>query len=209
MSLNKLFPNYEIKKDEDSSYNAFWCYLLSIELNQIGREVIALTGISNETLKNVLSSTKDVAVLVPKRKKDKRNPKMRKLALLFSNFCMTFSAPLPDLLNNSSYYPIQYQDIIRKIGIVKFTQFSGTLLWPHLIPQVSQRLLSVANRNNEIVVFFDHHTGDYDCWLDGDFNDVWTYNHETNSFDYFSGGGFAGWFEKRMLTEIKSIKKIS
>jgi len=125
------------------------------------------------------------------------------LALQFADdLAMLFDAPSSEYFDSGTSSPDEYLKVIRSLGACHFTQFSGHILWPPLIAQVGHEIASLLHDHttpSDIKPFFDHQTGDYDCWMDTNYDNVFYFAHETIAMKHYSQGGFANWFEKRFL----------
>jgi hypothetical protein len=72
-------------------------------------------------------------------------------------------------------------------------------MWPFALLQARDgiRLSMETNSYRKITPFFDDQSGNYECWLDDDFFDVWFFNHENGTFKLVSSEGWSGWFDKK------------
>jgi hypothetical protein len=130
---------------------------------------------------------------------------MWRLAVQYSpRLALVFCAASPDFLNFQQDLPEEFRKIAADLGSLHFSQFSGHLIWPSFIPETSCELQTRFDLDpaEPVSAFFDHHTGDYDCWKAHDSFDAWYLDHETATMSLYSTGGFPQWLEKRFQEHL-------
>jgi hypothetical protein len=152
-------------------------------------------------VRRTLLGAVDVAALLPKGARRRRDKRTWRLAIqLTDDHVFLFNAPVPEFLRASAGLPATYVRLVSALGTFGFSRFSGRTIWPNLIWPTSkdvERALRDAAMFSPVMAFYDHGTGDYDCWVGGSYTAVWSYDHEDSTLVRYSTGGLVGWFEKR------------
>jgi hypothetical protein len=200
MSLTDLIPNSEVITSPVSGLPPDWSRLLTMSRGDALGDIADCIGLGqrSQTRGQILGAT-ELAILIPRRKKDSRSPKTWTLAVQFEDtLAMLFNLPSAEMLKTSTGLPASYLETVSRLGACHVNQFSGHLIWPWFVERTAHEIASSITDASQrhIVPFYDHHTGDYDCWLSEDFGAVWCFEHEKCSFRPYTVGGFGEWFDK-------------
>jgi len=90
---------------------------------------------------------------------------------------------------------------------MRFDQQSGGLIWPAVVEKTANdvRLAQIdASTSKDFLPYYDHKTGDFDGWRDGDFNTSFVFNHETCKLEKYCDGGFVKWMEQRFEDNLNT-----
>jgi hypothetical protein len=147
-----------------------------------------------------IKAATDLGVIVPSRKRQKRLHCHWVLAIEYANSnALYFNWPSPEVLFNEMQVPGAYIQIAKNLGQMHISQSSGYLLWPAHIREVANDIafaLSESGDAKDVIPFYDQLTGDFDVWLDRDFETTFSYNHETRDCELYTIGGFHVWMER-------------
>jgi hypothetical protein len=207
MRLTQMFPTHDVVAGSRDDISPAWKRVLEMDNESARRAIIGMLGLPSDTRgARVIERGGEVALLVPKRKRDARNPRMWSLAIqLNDRYAMTFNNPSSELVPKIGGLPDVYVDLVSGIGVCQFTQSSGRMIWPARIPDVQQRihpLLSVALQNSEALPFYDHITGDFDCFVGDRPIEIVSFYHERGDFEHLLTGAFWEWLERRLLESL-------
>lgn len=121
---------------------------------------------------------------------------------------LLFSSPQGAQTHSNHEYPSEYIAILQELGPCQFSVNSGSLLD---LAQINERANVITGTVIDqddvglVLPFFDHRTGDYDCWRNKSHRDVWFFDHEAATLTRCFAGKFPEWFEWRLLQQVTSI----
>lgn len=211
MSLSHLFQDHEIIRDGTSEVPALWSHLLR------GSRDVALSWISdcmglNESSRmgKSVRDALDLGIIAPRRRRDKQSVRLWTLAVMYSpTQALLFDCPSQDVIYASITLPGQFVRIAVSLGSLRFDLYSGHVLWPAGVETVASNISQAIGESIpsiRVIPFYDHGTGDFDCWLENDFDSTVTYYHETCTYREYSKLGFVGWMERRFQEQLE-LKK--
>jgi len=197
MKLPGMFPECSVRSDPASDFPSAWNQMLADGPNHAGNRVSDRFELpQGSNTRAMLSDVVEIGVLVPRKKKDSKNQCTWRLCLLLPHeHAVFFYFPAMQFLSAQFESPAQYREVATCLGALQFSRFSGRLIWPTFVEEKSRQISQLCSRR--VIPFFNHLTGDYDCWVDDGFSDTWSYDHETCRLNLYSTGGFAQWFDKR------------
>jgi hypothetical protein len=199
--LERTFPSNELIRTGQQDVPIIWRSLLAVSVTEaVARvcEILQLRG--DSPLSKALSSAHDFAAVAPARRRDRAKFHMWRFAIIYSQHqTFQFYCPRDDFPVNTLRVDEHYARIVTLLGIFQFHVASGIVMWP-LESQRTAELLTVQT-GIELIPFYNHKTGDFDCWTPGSFDTTFTFSHETNSVSEYSRGGFAAWIEKRFCDD--------
>jgi hypothetical protein len=203
MGLAALFPNRDVVSSPTEAPCAKWSQLLSMERVSARSAIADSVGIpTSSTLGQLIRCDGELGLLIPKRRRDRNRSQMRALAIqLTPKYAMLFYRPAGEAFRETSLVPEAYLTLSREMGICRFTQYSGALLWPWEAAEAKVQisgLLKNRSEYTESIPFFDHGTGDFDCFSDSTGGDVVCFLHERGEFVPVISGPFTNWFEYRL-----------
>jgi hypothetical protein len=195
-----MFPDTDLVRSPVPGTPPLWQELFSTQ-REIGLAHLAdaMSLPSQSTFRQTIMCAQDFAMVLPRRKRQKKQIRMWYLAVQYSpSQALFFHPPTPQLLACRDEFSEEYQRIISSLGSLRFSESSGHLMCPSFIAEDSANLQQRYGRAwpEPVHAFFDHHTGDYDCWKGRDFGKVWYLDHETGEMTLYSTGGFPVWLEK-------------
>jgi hypothetical protein len=198
MGLAELFADTDVIASPSSEMPEMWQRLLNAGAAEATRTIAALVGLSDGSdARKILSSADELGVLLPKRRRERKKRETWRLALsLRHDITMLFYPPRGEWLASHQSYPDAYWNLVRQIGVFRFTQDAGCLLWPQIVVAKAAEMAGILDGKHPLP-FFSLETGDYDCWFDWTGFDTWQFDHETQKLSLYCSGGFAAWFERR------------
>ncbi|MCY2963513.1 MAG: hypothetical protein NT069_07655 [Planctomycetota bacterium] len=140
--------------------------------------------------------TADLGLIPPSSLRDRRNARLWKLALAYSEGdAIWFNYPGDEFLTHRVFLPSDYLCLVSRLGTLQFGRASGVMLWPRSI----EDSLSSVNRRTQtkLVPFYTHGTGDFDCWRAGDYSSIVFHDHETGADTQVCSASLAAWIEMR------------
>jgi hypothetical protein len=208
-----IFPQFDVLHSPLEGMPLEWARLISTPNREHLERLGAILGLAEQSVaRRALASCHDVGMLVPKRQRDKGNRRMWELGLLYDSVhAMLFSFPDSEFLQGCTDVSPQYFHALSTLGAFRFHQDSGRVIWPFVIPKISNNLAAAMGdqQPRSITPFYDHLTGDYDCWLDRDFDTTWHYAHETQRLTRYASGCFGVWIERRFSATLCRDRKDS
>lgn len=198
MPLDSLFSGCDVIRDLSTDVPSVWHDLLAIPRRAALLLITESLGLSQGScLSDAIVSSGDFGVIAPRRRRDRLDSRMWTLAIMYSqSHSLLFNCPASDFLKCSMGTPYTYLRVVTQLGSLRFDKYSGHLIWPAMMQQIASDIHLVTD-SHDVLPYFDHKTGDYDCWLDGDYSTTYFFNHETVSFNKYSQGEFGTWLEKR------------
>lgn len=208
MRLDSLFPDYEMLSSSIDRLPNEWNRLLAIGRGPAMAEVCECIGLERGSRTwQLLAAEREWGILVPKRKRSRNRVHMWRLALQISDELATYFTPISST-RCLGEYPRGLIALSELIGVCHFTQYGECLLTTEQIDAVSHevnaRMAFEDRREDVLTAFFDHGTGDYDCWRGADRLNVFYYDHETCDLSLFCSNGFAQWFDKRFMSCVET-----
>ncbi len=138
----------------------------------------------------------DLGLIPPSSLRDRRNAKLWKLALAYSETdAIWFNYPGDEFLIHRVFLPPDYLCLVSRLGAMHFGRVSGVLLWPRAIENARSSLTLWAQ--TQLVPFYSHGTGDFDCWRAEDYSSIVFHDHETGADTQVCSAGLAAWIEVR------------
>jgi hypothetical protein len=197
--IRSLFPSDDFSEGDPAGVTARWQSASHIEPAEVGESLSDTLGLSQQSLaRSTLKSAVRCGVLTPKRTRDRNNSLMWRFLIAWDDrHFLTFHHPTMQTSLLACNHPPQYDVLVSEWGALRFGRLSGSILWPHEVVSLRNEL------KIEAYPFFDHATGDYDCWDEHDPTEVYTFDHERGILDLTSGGTFGMWFEARLLNYLK------
>ncbi len=204
--LSVLFPEMEVigehgtrPTDLPATIPDAWREILSLPLPQRRERLARLLQLSEGSPgERMVLETEAIALLIPKAKRRRNDPRFHELAVLFrSNRAMTFSRP--DDATPTVFCAKEYVQQCADIGV----ETTG-LVRPAALARVSAELQhQVARRTGrhvDLVAFWGGGSGDYHCWVDADVSHVWYYEPDTGEVEPLSSATYRQWFEERLVS---------
>lgn len=202
MRLEEVFPDCDVYRDPSAIEAGRWEELFRLPLPQALQRINELLELpsSSTTAKAIVGST-DIGLLLPKRASVRRRPGTKRLAVQYgARHVMLFHSPREDRLICGLSLNESYLSVVAKLGAWQFSQTSGRLVWPSVIESLVTRLS--AQQPHNLLPFFDHGTGDYDCWANDDLDVAWYFDHETESVTDLGTRGFGAWCDRRFADQL-------
>lgn len=197
MQLASRFPDRDLVITPLPELTPEWSNLLTIGAQKAGIQIADWVGLSmSSKIRLELALAEEICVLVPKRKKHRKDRRFWELSLLLqSGKAIVADMPMSEYFEGDCTICPDYLRTVKKLGSFRFTENSGRVLWPHVLHETSRT--KFQNLHEIILPFYDYETGDYDCWKDGNASDTWFYDHENSVLSLYCSGGFTAWFEKK------------
>ncbi|QDU95671.1 hypothetical protein [Lignipirellula cremea] len=204
MTLENIFPDFEVIREPTEGFPPEWNRLLGMSPVASLSAICDCMGLGAETkVRSIVTSSSDIAILRPKRKRDKNLPYFRRLGVTTAADLAMYFTP-PAKVETTHRYPPGYTTLVESIGPLYFTQFGGNILSPLQIQNAREQIRTSiefeGSIRNSLVPFYDHETGDFDCWQDDDCMECVFFDHETQDLTFISRGEFSNWIEKRFLS---------
>lgn len=205
MTLESIFPDFTVIRECGEIFPREWNALLAMDTTEALSEICNFIGLSvTSSARNIITSQRDIAILLPKRNRESGKPLYWRLGIRCSDrLAMFFS--LPETAGMAPEYPAHYRALLERVGVCHLTQFGGHIVPPNRLDQASHEvnaLLSVAEAApifTSITTLYDHETGDYDCWCGDDHQSYFFFDHESRTLTLYADGGFSMWFERRFM----------
>ena len=208
MSLNRLFPGQEVYRSPDAAIPSLWGHLLSLPRQQALSSVAETLGVGELSRMSMsVRSAIDFGIVAPSRRRGRKDARMWTLAVLYDpSRALLFGYPAADAVSTTINLPREYLQVVSKLGNMRFDQHSGVLIWPAFIEQTANdiRLARMDANETLLMPFFDHKSGDYDCWLNRDFGNAFFFDHESCTLEEYCDGGFTTWMQQRFDDNLKS-----
>jgi len=200
--LKTIFPHMELISPSDFSIPDSWNDLLVGSLEHSLQQLEEMLGlVEGSESSDLLRSTKSMGLLIPRKKRLRKKKKGRLAIELPNGHVFYFEWPNSHGLE---LYPDSFQNVLKNVGRIVFSQSGGEMLTGASLHQTSEMIRSTMLEAQvmppeEILTFYSHRTGDYSCWLDGDFSEIFYYDHELNELEHCCGGDFSSWFSYELL----------
>jgi hypothetical protein len=180
-----------------------WNTVLTRGPSEAGKHVADLLELAaDSTIRERLRRSSEIGVFAPKRKRDARNRRTWRLGLLERLEPLIFYMPSVEYMyDDEEECPPEYIRLVRHMGALRFGVSSGRLLWPSQITAVSRQIRDTLDSGHAVTAFYDHETGDYDCWTQSADREYYTFDHESRELSKLGLGRFGSWFELRFATE--------
>lgn len=207
MNLNPLFPAHEIIRSPAANVPAVWAHLLTVPRAAALCSIADCLGLTEASqMRGDILGAADLGIAAPRRRRDRRDTRLWTLAILHAPFrTMLFGCPVDAFLASDVVLPEPYTRIIRNLGNLRFERYSGQLMWPASIEKAASDIdlaMATSASPSPLVPFYDHKTGDFDCWLGKEYDTVYVYSHESHGYEEYSAGGFVSWMEKRYQEDV-------
>ncbi|MBY0371055.1 hypothetical protein K2X33_10235 [bacterium] len=202
MSIETLFPMCDVVRTASDELPTDWNESLSLPKQQaLNRISDFMCLAASSPMRRLMAASLEIGAIVPRGKKGRHDKRLWKLGILYSQSrVLLFSFPHTDFLRRTIEMPSQYRELVSKLGAFGLDQYSGQSIWPSAMEKLCADIrlfLSAPSSAKILVPFYDHKTGDFDCWLNGEADEVWTFDHESCVLHLYCAGGFSAWIEKR------------
>jgi hypothetical protein len=209
MSLNQLFSSHEIIRSPSTEIPPPWDHLFSMKIEQALTWVTDCLNLSESSrMASKLKSATDFGVVAPARRRERAHARMWTLAIMYApTRALLFGCPTSNFLSTGLDLPLQYLQVVTKLGNMRFDQYSGVLMWPAFIEKTSADICLATSGSLSMIrpiPFFDHRSGDFDCWNDRAFATSFVFSHESGAYEKYSDAGFSGWMEKRFEENLNA-----
>jgi hypothetical protein len=209
MSLDRLFPDHEIYRSLHPDVPSLWRHLIALPLQEalvLVGEYLSITEPSR--MYRTIGAATDLGILAPRRKRERRNARTWTLAVLYApSRALLFGCPTPDLLYSTFDLPREYIEVVTKLGNMRFDQHAGVLIWPAFVEKTANDICLAQSDSSPVpplMPFYDHKTGDFDCWLDREFTTSFVFNHESCKLQKYCDGGFVTWMQQRFEDNLNT-----
>ncbi len=174
-----VFPEYEIMPDHLRCRSGVWNALLNqnrITALGVIADIIGLPA--NSKSRGLILEAHDLQAITPRRKRRGDDHRYWLLAIELSTAeIMYFGFPTQEHAGGVGGLPPDYVRLDSELGVCHFTQSSGNIIPIQAIPVYRARLEGIEGfprSATSITPFFDYGTGDLDCWIDDEFDVVYT-----------------------------------
>jgi hypothetical protein len=201
MTIESIYPRFDIVREMSAEFPEAWRVILAAPESEAMNELRALLGIvqTSEVWTRIAAAT-EIGVLIPKRKRERGDHRLWQLAVAYAGYhAMSFAYPSSEFLTTSQQLPADYVRVVSMLGALQFDSHLGRTIWPCRIEECGMQLStseSIVGRYH-LIPFFDHGTGDFDCWTDTRFDTVVTFDHERSNVQPCCNGNFPVWLTHR------------
>jgi len=200
---------HEIIRSPSSEVPTIWSHLVSAKPDNAFDWIVGCLGLpKSSTMAQSIRAATDLGIVIPRKKRDRRIASLWTLAVMYTaSRALLFSCPDPTKFATDLVLPGDYLNVVANLGALRFHQSSGDLVWPAGVRSISSQLCvatSGLHSDPTPYPFYDHHTGDFDCWLDCNFSTAFVFNHESSQYYKYCDGGFSEWMHRR-FSECLSV----
>ncbi len=205
--LSEILATHEMVGAAHLSLPEAWRPLLALAPNDAGRAIAERIGLDAEhEAAAMLASAIHVGVLVPKRKRAKDRD--ARLALFVTaRHAVLFRPPE----ESSARFSEGYNRVLTTLGPCEPSQVSGRMLSRSELDEACDYVRERVENNDgtigAITAFYDHGTGDYDFWLDGEWDQAYWLDHETGEYEPSHRGGFASWLGHYLVKDTRTLRE--
>jgi hypothetical protein len=207
VNLNGLFPANDVLRSDAPDLPTAWGYLISVPRHDALLMITGCLGLTESSdMGKAIIGALDFGFIAPRRHRERRDIRLWSLAIMYEpSRALLFGCPTADCLMHGRHLPSDYLEIVTRLGNLRFDVHSGVLIWPALVESMANHIalaMSDGIPAKDLLPFYDHKTGDYDCWLSNDFARSYTFNHERCDLQEFCDGGLVGWMQKRFYENL-------
>lgn len=196
--LKKWFPSHDVSDSTIDGLPEMWNRILRYAPSDAVNQVLEQLDVAGDNALDSIPVATQIAVLVPKRKRDRKRPATWKLAIDFSGqTALLFAMP-----NAADYvgFPWHYENCFRSIGLPEFL-YGGYFLTSQIAIETADTIRDRLQDDGQNVPtnlrpFHGDGCGGYSVWVAEDCDQAWYFDHETCELDLESEGGFKRWLHR-------------